>query len=78
MPPCTSVAVRATKVPTSARWALAWQAVRWASSGTSLKAWPAYQTSARQGSKWAAISAHMCLTAWKEPMGRLNCSRSLA
>ena len=59
-------------------WALAWQAIRRASSGTWSKAWAAYQIRARVGSRSATISAHMCLTAWKEPMGRLNCWRSWA
>ena len=26
----------------------------------------------------SSISAHMCLTAWKLPIGRPNCSRTLA
>src|SRR3546814_11970786 len=75
LPPCTSVAVRATKRPTSPVWDLAWHAIRAASSGAASKAWAAYHTSDLHGSFFAVISAHMCLTAWKLPITRPNCSR---
>ena len=35
-------------------------------------------TAARAVSAATSMSAHMCFTAWKDPMGLPNCSRCLA
>ena len=47
-----------------------------ASSGIASKQCAAYQTSEREGSRSATISAHICFTDWKDPITRLNCLRS--
>ncbi len=47
-----------------------------ASFGRASKAQAAYHRSERAGSTWASASAAMCCTAWKDPTGRPNCSRT--
>ena len=55
--------------------AFAIDAARVASRGSASWACAAYHRSERAGSTSATISAAMCLIAWKEPIGRPNCSR---
>ena len=78
MPPCTWVETLAISRPISETWASTWHAITGASSGIASKLCAAYQSSDRAGSSSAIISAHMCFTAWNEPITRSNCLRSFA
>ena len=65
-------------VATSVACALRSAAATAASSRRSSHANAAYHASERTGSTSAAVSAHMCLTAWNEAITRSNCFRSIA
>ena len=48
------------------------------SAGSSLKAAAASQATAADCSEATSMSASACFTAWNWPMGRPNCTRTLA
>ena len=49
-----------------------------AASGSPAAARPASVAAACASSTLTSMSAHLCFTAWKEPIGRPNCCRSRA
>src|SRR5579884_59813 len=78
MPPCTWMASPVTLRAASEAYALAMAAAMGA-SGTSLStAQAAWYVSDFADSTATSMSAHLCDTAWYDPMGRPNCWRVLA
>ncbi len=92
MPPCTWIADRALPMAASSASSLAPPTARstsWpgvhpvaAASASTTSGWSARQAAAcnaaRATSARTSMSAHMCLMAWKVPIGVPNCWRSLA
>ena len=78
-PPHTWIAASVTSRAASAHQALATRAAVSASAGPSASAaQAACQQALRAASMVTSWSAHRCWTAWNEPIGRPNCSRSRA
>src|SRR5690606_16608108 len=78
MPPCICTLVSAQRVNASEQWALARLATTGRSSAPVAAVHRAYCAVARADSTATAMSAHLCLIAWKEPMGLPNCTLVLA
>src|SRR5690606_27205145 len=77
-PPWIWSASAAQRKYASEHQAFASDAVVARSSSCSAAAQPAYQAAERAVSTCTIPSAHLCLIAWNEPIGRPNCTRSLA
>ena len=82
MPPCSCIAFPATSTAAPQAYDLAIDAATvisgsWPGPGTASCS-TASVTSWRATQFWTSMSAQACLTAWNEPMGRPNCSRTCA
>ena len=78
MPPSTWMQSRAQPTAASGAITAATPAAKPDSSAPSSEARAASQTTARAFSSSMSMRAHLCLTPWNCPIGRPNCSRTLA